>query len=1207
MKIFKLLLAACLTLSYAQVQAQKFETSYPFPGNEKGNDIAELSDGSIITVGTSNSYGAGGNDLVVMKTTASGTLLWVKYFGDAGDDGGTALSIGPADEIYAGGFTMVGTDKQALILKLDKNGALAWSNIYGGAGTDQINDLGIRSNKLYAVGTTSSAGAGNSDMWFLKIDTAGIIIQNKTVGFTGSEEANALSFTTDGNLVMAGRTTSFTGYNVFAAKVNLSGDSLWTRKFNLYLGTGTSSTPSGAGIAELTNQDLVITGVGWDGIGNYPSTYHLRISSSGTTVYTKWTSFLSDVGLDVVAGKNGSYYLLIGNDNFGARIAMKKFNNSGTETLSIQYQYPGGTSYSTFSNGSRMRVISGSKLLITGVSYLSNGNADIYIARLDSNGVAYTTPAPVIVASGPLTFCAGNSIILSVPAGYSRYSWAKITQNQLIYLNNDNDSLVVNSGGTYYCTMWNSAGNRISSAVLVTVNPQAAATISASGTTSYCSGLGQSVVLTAPSGYLSYQWSLNGSPIGSAVTNSYTPSGSGSYTVTMTNTCGTSTSTPTVVNANTPPVSAISCSGFNCYGGFGPCGTFPDNLIVTNYGTNATYEWYNNGILYSTGSNTLSPGYTAGNYTCTITTPCGSSTSPVFNVVQGPGPNVYLITANGQATGCGVPSSVVLNAPYQATSSIQWFVNGLVISGANNPTFTATVSGTYTVEFYEANCFTTQYSDPFTLQLNTPVSAITAPSGTSVCSGTLPLSATPVGAGITYQWYRGNSPIVGAQSATYSAAVTGVYKCYINNPACGSGFSNEITLNIGVPVSTIAIGYSTICSGSTTNVYYNPGYGNLYTYQWKLNNTPIGGAINSTYSAGQAGSYTCVATNGCGSVTSNAVSLSVNPLPPSTITYSGGTTLCSGQSKTLTAPAGTGYTYQWYKNNSNLFGYTAQTYSATTAGTYVVRVVSPSGCSSTTNPGVVLTAETAPVASIKSTDYPQICSGNSLLLKTVSGSYSYQWIKNGITINGAIDSVYGVTTAGTYTVSLTNICGASISSGLNVVVKAKPSAVITPSGSLSFCSGDSVTLQANAGNKYSYYWRKGGTLIAGADAADYVAKTAGWYKVGVVTQYGCIRESSGVTVSVPCREDGSMVSDEILENGFQVFPNPSSGDFTIQFDESIEGIVLMECTDIQGRVIQPEFSNISSSAYSLRGLTAGVYILRVTSADRIASLRIVKL
>lgn len=78
---------------------------------------------------------------------------------------------------------------------------------------------------------------------------------------------------------------------------------------------------------------------------------------------------------------------------------------------------------------------------------------------------------------------------------------------------------------------------------------------------------------------------------------------------------------------------------------------------------------------------------------------------------------------------------------------------------------------------------------------------------------------------------------------------------------------------------------------------------------------------------------------------------------------------------------------------------------------------------------------------------------------------------------------------------------------------AAPTAVITPVGSTSFCTGGSVLLNASTGTGYTYQWTLGGTNIAGATNNNYTASVGGNYQV-VVTASGCSATSSIVAVTV---------------------------------------------------------------------------------------------
>lgn len=74
---------------------------------------------------------SGLNDMFVMKTTSSGSLLWIKYFGGSGEDAAKAVTIGPNDEIYAAGYKTAGSLKDGMLVKLDANGVALWTKTFG--------------------------------------------------------------------------------------------------------------------------------------------------------------------------------------------------------------------------------------------------------------------------------------------------------------------------------------------------------------------------------------------------------------------------------------------------------------------------------------------------------------------------------------------------------------------------------------------------------------------------------------------------------------------------------------------------------------------------------------------------------------------------------------------------------------------------------------------------------------------------------------------------------------------------------------------------------------------------------------------------------------------------------------------------------------------------------------------------------------------
>jgi hypothetical protein len=96
-------------------------------------------------------------------------------------------------------------------------------------------------------------------------------------------------------------------------------------------------------------------------------------------------------------------------------------------------------------------------------------------------------------------------------------------------------------------------------------------------------------------------------------------------------------------------------------------------------------------------------------------------------------------------------------------------------------------------------------------------------------------------------------------------------------------------------------------------------------------------------------------------------------------------------------------------------------------------------------------------------------------------------------------------------------------------ITAAPAAFITPQGPVSFCSGGSVLLSANAGAGLSYQWTRHGIAISGATAQNYLATSAGIYRV-VVTNAAGSNTSAPVIVTVPC----VPVPDPIEKTGMEI-------------------------------------------------------------------------
>ena len=85
-----------------------------------------------------------------------------------------------------------------------------WADHYGGSYNETGNSCLILSNgDRIVLGSTYSYGAGDHDIYLLRIDSSGNLIWSRTYGGTGTEYGNDIRQTSDGGFAITGSTTSY--------------------------------------------------------------------------------------------------------------------------------------------------------------------------------------------------------------------------------------------------------------------------------------------------------------------------------------------------------------------------------------------------------------------------------------------------------------------------------------------------------------------------------------------------------------------------------------------------------------------------------------------------------------------------------------------------------------------------------------------------------------------------------------------------------------------------------------------------------------------------------------------------------------------------------------------------------------------------------------------------------------------------------------
>lgn len=196
---------------------------YGGAGGEWGNYVEQTNDGGFIVAGYTTSFGAGGFDIYLLKIDSVGGTQWSKTYGGVAGEGSSEWGIS-GKITRDGGFMLCANtaswgagSNDLLLIKTDSLGNLQFAKAYGGASDDQPRFAEQTRDGGYVLsGFTTSFGAGSLDAYLVKTDSAGNLEWSKAYGGSGSDRGAMVRETSDGGYALSTVTSSF-GANYFDA------------------------------------------------------------------------------------------------------------------------------------------------------------------------------------------------------------------------------------------------------------------------------------------------------------------------------------------------------------------------------------------------------------------------------------------------------------------------------------------------------------------------------------------------------------------------------------------------------------------------------------------------------------------------------------------------------------------------------------------------------------------------------------------------------------------------------------------------------------------------------------------------------------------------------------------------------------------------------------------------------------------------------
>jgi hypothetical protein len=301
--------------------------------------VEQTPDGGYIMAGSTQSDDGdvvdqhGESDCWVVKLDGVGAIQWQKCFGGSLDDYGNAIK-----QTSDGGYILCGESRSTdgditanhggsddWVVKLDETGNIQWQKTLGGSGYEGAYSIRQTNDSGYILcGQTSSNdgdvsgnhGGDGIDCWIVKLDDAGNLQWQKTLGGSGIDVAESIRQTDDGGYVMAGYSDSTDGdvsgnhggSDSWVAKLDNMGNIQWQRSL------GGSSDDSAGNVQQISDSGYVVAGVTESQDGDLTSNHGnrdawiFRLNAEGTLLWQKALGgSANDSGTAVELDNDGGY------------------------------------------------------------------------------------------------------------------------------------------------------------------------------------------------------------------------------------------------------------------------------------------------------------------------------------------------------------------------------------------------------------------------------------------------------------------------------------------------------------------------------------------------------------------------------------------------------------------------------------------------------------------------------------------------------------------------------------------------------------------------------------------------------------------------------------------------------------------------------------------------------------------------------------
>ncbi len=334
------------------------------------------------------------NALIPLNSSKSLVYEWNRTWGGDNGDCGKAVAVDSSSNMYVAGYTEsfgAGNDDMILI-KYDGMGAQQWNRTWGGSNGDYGEGVAVdSSDNLYVVGYTKSFGVGNGDLVLVKYDEMGVQQWNRTWGGEDDDYGFGVAVDSSGNVYVAGYIYSFGAgdYDIVLVKYDGMGAQQWNRTW------GGDKGDHGLGLTVDSSGNVYVAGITWSFGAGWYDMILVKYEGMGMQQWNcTWGGGEDDYGFGVAVDSADNVYLAGHTESFGA---------VGADIVLLKYDGIGLQQWNSIWSGGNVDICFGVTVDSPGNVYLTGSTRSFGAGGYDVVVVKYVPDIynPVITINSP--------------------------------------------------------------------------------------------------------------------------------------------------------------------------------------------------------------------------------------------------------------------------------------------------------------------------------------------------------------------------------------------------------------------------------------------------------------------------------------------------------------------------------------------------------------------------------------------------------------------------------------------------------------------------------------------------------------------------------------------------------------------------------------------------------------------------------------